>query len=246
MPMTRQRGLSVLSGNLRKRILLSVLLPLIGLSYFGTLITAAWVCSETYDWRRKSISKLLYPQNDPKFHTVASLGIALAGLMMIPFVGYIGRRSRGASTIGADIGASIFAAGALSLILAGLVVSHPSRGTSAFPRLHEMLARGCALALGTGMVVLWGSVLKEYLTSSSRTAERRRLLLSWSVLVLPAIFVAVLRLAAGARLGWSNPVYRAVGNPRIWQLGFWEWLGSAAVFLFLLSAALFLPEHPDK
>jgi hypothetical protein len=25
--------------------------------------------------------------------------------------------------------------------------------------------------------------------------------------------------------------------------GFWEWIGSAAVFLFLLSSALFLPEQ---
>jgi hypothetical protein len=63
------------------------------------------------------------------------------------------------------------------------------------------------------------------------------------MLTLPAILIAILRAAAGARFKWSNAVYRALENPRLWHIGFWEWLGSAAVFLFLLSAALFLPEH---
>jgi hypothetical protein len=29
-------------------------------------------------------------------------------------------------------------------------------------------------------------------------------------------------------------------------LAFWEWVRSAAVFLFLLSSALFLPEHANS
>jgi membrane protein implicated in regulation of membrane protease activity len=69
------------------------------------------------------------------------------------------------------------------------------------------------------------------------------LLGSWSLLTLPAILVIFLRLATAAHFAWSNPVYLAIENPHVWHLGFWEWIGSAAVFLFLASATLFLPRH---
>jgi hypothetical protein len=42
---------------------------------------------------------------------------------------------------------------------------------------------------------------------------------------------------------WSNPVYQAIENRSLWHLGFWEWIGSIGVFLFLLGAAVFLPEN---
>jgi len=54
--------------------------------------------------------------------------------------------------------------------------------------------------------------------------------------------IALLRIASRANLSWSNPIKQRLEDRTRWQLGFWERLGSAAVFLFLLSAALFLPE----
>lgn len=228
-----------------RNILLFVWLPLIWLSYFGTLAMAAWFSPEGYDWRRQAISKLLYPANDPEFHSIASLGIALTGLLMIPLVGYIRTRLRSVSAISVDAGTSAFAIGAIYLILAGVIVSHPATGTSPFPKLHEILARIAAVALGAGMLVLWGCAARGYFGSPKKAHRWRWLLVCWSLLTLPALLVVILRSAAGARLDWSNPVYRALENRSLWHLGFWEWLGSAAVFLFLLSAALFLPERAD-
>jgi hypothetical protein len=109
------------------------LLPLIWLSYFGTLTIAARLFSVAYDWRRKAISRLLYPRNDPEFHSIASLGIALTGLLMIPFAGYIRARLRSSAAITAEIGASTFGLGAFGLVLAGIVVSHPLLRNRGFP-----------------------------------------------------------------------------------------------------------------
>jgi hypothetical protein len=229
-------------GNLTKRVLLSVWLPLIALSYFGTLTIAARWSPQAYDWRRKAISKLLYPGYDPKFHLVASLGVAVTGLLMLPFADYIRRRLRTVAPRMVDAGTFSLGVGAIGLILAGLVISHPLHGTSAFPRLHEMLARMAALALGAGMIVLWACAVKGHHSSSTRNSEWRWLLVSWSIVTLPALSVVVLRVAAGAHLDWSNPLYQKLENRALWPLGLWEWLGSAGVFLFLLSAALFLPE----
>jgi len=236
----------ILPGNLPRWVLLFVWLPLIALFYFGSLATAAWFSPGTYNWHRKAISKLLYPAEDPEFHYIVSLGVAFGALLMLPFADYIRRKLRRLSTRVADAGAFVFGLGAVGLILAGLIVSHPAHGTSAFPRLHEMLARAAASGLGAGMIMLWACAAKGYLASATRSRELRGLLLSWSLLTLPAVSVVLVRAAVGAHLDWSNPIYQKLQNRALWHLGFWEWLGSVDVFLFLLSAALFLPEYNPK
>jgi len=236
-----------LSGNLTRRTLLFVSLPLIWFFYFGTLAIVGWLSPEGYDWRRKATSKLLYPRNNPEFHSVASVGIALAGLLMIPFAGYIRRRLRYVSPITTDIGAFAFGAGAICLSLAALIVSHPYPGNATFPRLHEIPARSCAFALGAGMLVLWMCALKAYLIApEGKTLWTGRLLVPWSLLTLPTIPISLLRMVAHSKLGWPSPIFRALKDPRIWQLGLWEWIGSWAVFLFLFSSVLLLPELPNR
>ena len=135
---------SIVSGDLPRAAVLFVWLPLIALSYFGTLTIAAWFSPQAYNWRGSAISKLLYPGYDPRLHYVASLGVAVTGLLIIPLAGYIRQRLRRVSAMAADAGAFALELGAIGLVLAGLIVSHPAHGTSAFPRLHEILARTAA------------------------------------------------------------------------------------------------------
>jgi hypothetical protein len=231
------------AGHLTKSTLLYVYLPLIALSYFGTLGIVAWRSAQAYDWRRQAISKLLYPGYDPQFHFVASLGVAVAGMLMLPLAVYIRQQMRAERASIVDGGALALGLGAIALMMAGLIVSHPAHGRSAFPMLHEILARAAAFALGAGMLVLWGCASGAYLTRPDATRELRPLVLSWSMVTLPALTIALLKAAAAAHLHWSNPVYRRLEDRGLWPLGFWEWLGSGAVFLFLLSAVLFLPEQ---
>jgi hypothetical protein len=86
-------------------------------AYFGSLTLAIWMFPAPFDWRTRSMSKLLYPRNNPQFHAIGSVGVAVAGLLTIPFAGYIGRRLRVISPVPAELGALAFGAGAISLIL---------------------------------------------------------------------------------------------------------------------------------
>ena len=104
------RGVSVFGGllnffssNLTRRTLLFVLIPLIFLSYFGSLASAIFLSPMAYDWRYSVISHLISPRNNPKFHAVASFGIAITGLLIIPFAGYINRRLRVVSRLGVSV-----------------------------------------------------------------------------------------------------------------------------------------------
>ncbi len=227
-----------------KRALLFIDLPLIGFLYFGILAAAAHYSAHVYNWRTTAISKLLYPAYDPAFHLVASLGVALAGLLILPFVAYIRRKLTRASGVAAGVGALALAAGAIGLALAGLIVCHPAQGTAAFPKLHEILARTAAVALGIGMVVLCGCAARECSVAPANDREWHRLVIAWTLITLPLLLVVILGAAAAAHLHWSNPIYQLLRSRDLWRLGFWEWLGSAAVYLFLASAALFLPD-PD-
>jgi hypothetical protein len=217
-------------GRLTQRTLLRVIFPLILVSYFGSLISAIWLFPGPFDWRTKAMSKLLYPTTNPRFHLIGSVGVAVAGLLMIPFAGYIGRRLRVTAPVSARIGALTFGAGALSLILGAVIVLQP---------LHEVFARSAGIGLGLGILAFYLCTLGG---RSDETCAPRRLTLAWSLIVLPALLILVLRLLAGARFQWSNPLYRALENRSLWHLGFWEWIISAAVFMSLLSAVLFLPE----
>jgi len=218
-----------LSGDLTKRTPLFTLIPLMFISYFGTLGLAVLFFPGPYDWCDRSISTLLYPRNNPEFHLIASIGIAVTGLLMIPFAGYINRRLRVASPVGANAGTVAFVGGVICLIMAGLIVSHPLYGKSSLPRLHSILARAAALGIGTGMMAFdaWGCLNR----ATGKKLYRSSLLVLWSLATLPAVIAVVLRL---------------VMQNHYWHLGFWEWTGSAAVFLFLVCSVWLLPERTHE
>jgi hypothetical protein len=242
------RGLlKFVSGNLERKTLLFVVVPLIFLAYFGTIAFASFWFPGTYDWRHRAISNLISPWNNPEFHRIPSAGIAASGLLMIPFAGYIKRRVCVASRFGANIGAFAFGSGAIWLVLAALIVSQ-HRTNSVLPRLHEICARTSAFGLGTGMVVFCSCAIKGYfIPVIGNKTSNPRLLFSWILTTLPPIFGAglseCLSLATYAHFAWSTAIDNALKNSIAWHLAFWEWVGSAAVFLFLLSSALFLPEN---
>jgi len=222
------------TGRLEQRTLRRIFIPLIAASYFGSLILAIWLFPGPFDWRTRSMSKLLYPENNPQFHAIGSIGIAIAGLLMIPFAGYIKRRLCDSSRRAAEIGALAFGVGAISLIFGALIVRQP---------YHEMFARSAGICLGLGLVAFYWCALRAFSAPPDDGERDLRIFLAWSPIVPAALLVVLLRLLAGAHFQWSSPIYRALENRSLWHLGFWEWMISIAVILFLYAATVFLPEN---
>src|SRR5260221_10062847 len=127
--MSRERIFDFFSGNVRRRTVLSKLVPLILIFYFGTLILAVCVFPGNYDWRSSVISNLLSPRHNPEFHWLASLGLSLTGLLSIPFGGYICHRLRPASRLGANIGMAFFIGGVGFLFFLPPIPTSPSSPT---------------------------------------------------------------------------------------------------------------------
>src|ERR1700757_4102524 len=107
---------------LYRRSTLAALLALIFFSFFGTLTVSAWMFPHNYDWRYRVISNLLSPRDNPNHYWLAASGLALAGLLMLPFAVHLHRRLGGIAPLAARITAWSFAAGIVALICACFVV----------------------------------------------------------------------------------------------------------------------------
>jgi hypothetical protein len=230
-----------------RRVLLRVFLPLILLSYFGTLCVAALLFPEPYDWRYRVVSNLLSPRDDPRWYRIPSIGIALAGMLMLPLAGYVETRLRPVAPRWARLGRWMLSAGTVLLVLAALVVPQHVHTVMGLRHLHEALSRTSAIFFGVGMLACCVCAWRD--RSGARLLDPR-LLPCWAALtVLPLSGIVVceaLLLAVRAFPVWGAPVKAALRHSVVWHLGFWEWTGSAAVFAFLAVSVWWLPEVPGE
>ena len=163
--------------------MLWVVVPLIGIFYFGSLAVAVALFPRGYDWRTMSISKLLYPLVNPQYHFIPAVGVGLSGVLMLPFAGYI-RRGLGVDSPVVRAGAAFFFSGAVCLILASVITSHPAQGRATVPQLHAALARVAGIGFGLGMVLFESHALRNRRRAGGELA-RRRLVLWWGWLMWP-------------------------------------------------------------
>jgi len=227
------------TGDLSQRTMRFAVVPLIVVCFVGSLAVAVALLPQDYDWRLMSISQLLYPRVNPDFHFIPAIGLALAGVLLIPFAGYV-RRRLGFDSPAVRAGAAFFAGGAISLILASLITSHPLHGRAAVPKLHEVLGRLAGVGLGGGILLFEFHVLK-YRRRAGSASVSGRLISWWSLITGPAIVLFILRLVIAARFQVLEPLTRNLKQSPIWHLGFWEWIGSVAVIVFLVVSAWLLP-----
>ena len=121
-----------------RKSVLSALLALIFLAFFGTLVLSARMFPQNYDWRYRVISNLLSPRDNPEHFWLPACGIIVAAALMLPFAGYLRRNLEIASPRAARVSAGAFIAGIVALICACLVVPQHVHDVFGIRRLHEL------------------------------------------------------------------------------------------------------------
>src|ERR1700756_5694580 len=219
---------------LYRKSTLTVLLALIFFSFFGTLAVSAWMFPHNYDWRYRVISNLLSPRDNPNHYWLAASGLVLTGLLMLPFAGYLQRHLEVIAPRAARIGAATFAAGIAALICACFVVPQHAHEVLGVRRLHELLGRSAAGFLALGMLCCCWCAWK------GRSLLAPRLFWIWSlVTLLPLVGIFCsesLLVLTRLNVSWAIPIRGALRHSVFWHLGFWEWTGAVAVFVFLCAA----------
>src|SRR6266404_633925 len=228
---------------LHRKAVLRALLALIFLAFFGTLGLSAHIFPQNYDWRYRVISNLLSPRDNPRHYWLPACGIILTAVLMLPFVGYLHRNLKIASPRGARVSAGALTAGIAALICACLVVPQHVHDVLGARRLHEFIARSAAGLIAIGMLAACWCAWK----GSRNNLLQRRLFWTWSLvtlLPLTGIFLSEsLLILTQLRPAWAMPTRSALRHSVFWHLGFWEWLGSAAIFIFLCAAVLLTPSR---
>src|SRR5882757_7845276 len=135
-----------------RKSILSALLALIFLSFFGTLTLCASMFPKSYDWRYSVISHLLSPRDNPSHYRLAAGGLALTGLLMLPFAGYLRRQLGMIASRVALVCAGSLLAGIVALIYACFVVPQHTHDLLRIRRLHELLGRSAAGFLTLAMI----------------------------------------------------------------------------------------------
>ena len=198
---------------------------------------------ENYDWRYRVISNLLSPRDNPAHHWLAACGMAFAALLMLPFAGYLRRQLEIASPRVARITGAAFVTGILALICACFVVPQHAHTVFGIRRLHEFLGRSTAAFMAIGMLSGCWCAWKGW----GRSQFSARLFWSWSLVTLLPLVGLVssecLLLLTRLKQSWAMPIRGTLRHSVFWHLGFWEWTGAGAVFVFLCVAVLLTPRQ---
>lgn len=229
-----------------RKSVLSALLVLIFLAFFGTLALSACMFPQHYDWRYRVISNLLSPRDNPDHYWLPACGIIFAAVLMLPFAGYLRRNLASISPRAAYVSGGAIIAGNFGLICACLFVPQHLHAILGIRRLHEFIARSAAGFLAIGMLAAcwcaWIGIKKELL--------QRRLFWTWSsvtLLPLAGIFISEsLLMLTRLKSAWAIPIRSFLRHSVFWHLGFWEWSGSAAVFVFLCAAVFLTPSQTTQ
>src|SRR5437762_11017856 len=139
-----------LGAMLYRKSTLAVLLALIFFSFFGTLTASAWMFPQNYDWRYRVISNLLSPRDNPNHYWLAASGVALTGLLMLPFAGLLRRHLEVIAPRAANISAGTFTAGIIALICACFVVPQHTHDVLGVRRVPEGFFVSAAGLFGIG------------------------------------------------------------------------------------------------
>lgn len=198
-----------------------------------------WLFPEPYDWRYRVISNLLSPRDNPDYYWIPASGVTLTGLLLLPFAGYLSRHLCAVSVPLARFSKWALLAGISALICAGLVLPQHTHAVFGIARLHEILARSAAAGLALGMLgCCWCAWHSPRFSRSLRMACSLITLLPLTGILLSESLLLIAKLHAA----WAVRLRETLRHSMLWHLGFWEWAGAAAFFLFLIATVLFLPE----
>jgi hypothetical protein len=221
------------------KAVLAGLLGLILISFFGSLVISAALFPQHYDWRYRVISNLLSPRDNPHHYWLPSIGVAISGLCLVPFAYYLQQKLGVVSKRNAQIAGAGFLIGGIGLVCASLVVPQHVHAVFGVRRPHELLARIAAGFMAVGMLAgCWCAWRKRGRMIS------RPLAWTWLVVtVLPLTGLLIsesLLLLSQYHLAWATAMRRMFRGTVFWHLGFWEWSGAVAVYLFLCAAVFFM------
>jgi hypothetical protein len=213
-------------------------LLLVGLAvaFFGSLLLAASALPGGYDWRHSVMSSLASPRQNPTAYRIAAYGMAASGVFLSLLGFPLCASLRQYAPKWAAWARSFFVLGGVLLTISALITP----GHHAFLGLgkaHAKFAQAAAAGFGIGMALTLPALLRL-------PAQLKRVRIAAVMLaVVPLTIYLCCRLLFGPPASSQPPSTHPVSL--LASLAFWEWVGSASVYLFLALIVLALGPPPE-
>lgn len=233
------------AGNVSRTLLLKIFLPLSTAAHFGALAVAAMFFPTHFDWRVRVISALTDPEDNPRSYLLASVSVMVAMLLLVPFAGYLRQRLEGIEPRLARASSVAFTL-AFGLTFISMVVQL-AQSVIGPKWLHAFLAGVAAGCFVVGMFCATACALQERRRHSGENRSLSNALVnSWiSLTWVPVVCLAgvglLVLLGRKAGLVWVEDFRQSFRHTPLWRLAFWEWIGMAMAYGFLVLSALLLP-----
>jgi len=199
----------------------------LGACFFGSLIVAAIFFPHGYDWRDTVISSLASPRDNPHAYWIACAGLAVSGLLLIPFPFFLQKRLEPFAPKLTTWAGNFFLLGAICLTLSALIVPGHYR-ILGIGRSHEHLAQISSVGFCLSLILYFAAILR---LPPSLFLLR---VAAGFVVILPVTALIVSRLSLFLAYEFSSSAaYHAV-KVSLWSsLALWEWVGALCIYLFL-------------
>jgi hypothetical protein len=200
---------------------------LVGLAvfFFGSLIFAATLYPGGYDWRYRVMSSLANPKENPQAYHIAAGGMAIGGVCL-SFLGLCIRNSlqHFAPSEWTKAAAIFFVLGG-TLNTVSAIITPGYLALWGLQKAHAKFAQAGTFAFDVGTFLTLPALLK--LPASKRWVGIVEIIL----VLLPVSCYLVARIVFQSL---SDPGSIKLGTvpPMLGSLPFWEWLGSATVFIY--------------
>jgi hypothetical protein len=235
------------TGHVSKTVLLTMLLPLSIASFFGTVIVAAFYFPVSYEWTVRTMSKLGSPRDNPGIYWLPCLGLVASAVLALPFAGYVEQRLRGITPSFARAAGVAFALAYVLLLLTGIV---PQAIVPVFGwrRMHEFLVRSSAAVFFIGMLCCCVCAFRDrfrFFGGQRSLGTALSHYWGWTTLLpvgCAAIIGALQFLGHQMDQAWAEQARQSFRHTIMWNVAFWEWVGSVIFFMFMVVTVLLLPE----
>jgi hypothetical protein len=245
------------NGTFSKKTMLTRLVPLILAVLLVTLFIAGLMFPAAYDWRYLVISALLSTEDNPLWNAFPAIGMTVAGILMIGFLGYyqkkLGKICRGS----AGVGTAFLLIGIIGLIGVGTIgqAGELIPEFKAFllvndiEKLHEYLAALGFLGVVFAAIFYGCPILKDHFQGAKQFNMRLFLaglvpiLIGVVGLALSSLFNALVDLGI-PDTNPANPSVEDAGKYPAWiSFAFWEWILFVGVVVYIVSFAILVPEE---
>jgi hypothetical protein len=214
------------------------LLIALGIIFFGSLVLAAQFPLRPYDWRHTVISSLGSPRDNPRGYVIACAGVAVSGLLLLPFAGYLRDRLAPFAPRLVRWAALFLRLAAIGMTLSAVIVPGHYR-ILGLARTHEHLAQVSAVAFCLSLILYFAALLRM----PGRFVWIR--IFTGVIVLLPVTSLIVSRLALWLSYDFAGPqMYQAIKTSLWSSLALWEWVGAGCIFLFLGLLVLGIYSEP--